>query len=476
MFENDLHRPRYHFLPPANWMNDPNGLIQFNGEYHLFYQHFPGGAYWSDMHWGHARSRDLVHWEHLPIALKPDMPYDNFGVFSGCAVVNDGVPTVVYTAVQKDPGETIGVQLPAVATSQDLITWTKYPDNPVIRHAPTGVRADEFRDHVIWREGDEWMMLIGSAFRDAAVSGQVGGTVLLYASPDLVHWQYLGPLCVGNPAETGDMWECPDFFALSNGYETKHVLIVSPIPYGKAMHMIGTYRDRKFVPETLATHAYGGSFYAPQSVDDEQGRRVQFGWLMEKRSREAQIAAGWSGVMSLPRTFALAEDGALLAAPVDEVKLLRRQQHQQQPMPLNDSEFVPLNVRGRQLELDAVFQFDPDDVSEFGLVVARSANGEEQTRIVCDVTHQQIYIDRSRSQADQPSENAAPCPVVFSGAPVRLHVFVDGSVIEVYVDDGRHYFADRIYPTRADSMHVGAFAIGRVQVSQIDIWELNEQG
>ena len=338
------------------------------------------------------------------------------------------------------------------------------------------MRADEFRDPVIWREsgreGDEWLMLIGSAFRDAAVSEQVGGTVLLYASPDLVQWRYVHPLCIGNPAETGDMWECPDFFALSNGYETKHVLIVSPIPYGKAMHMIGTYRDRKFVPETLATHAYGGSFYAPQSFEDERGRRVQFGWLMEKRGREAQIAAGWSGVMSLPRTFALSEDGALLSHTVAEVQLLRRQHFHQHNLPIQNSEFMALEVQGRQLELNASFDFDPANVTEFGLVVARSADGAEQTRIVCDVAHQQIYIDRSRSQADQTSENAAPCPYRFTGTSLHLHVFVDGSVIEVYVDDGRHYFADRIYPTRADSVGVGGFAVGRAKLSWIDSWEL----
>ena len=159
----DLHRPLYHFTAPQNWINDPNGLIQVNGVYHLFYQHNPDGPFWGDIHWGHARSTDLFHWEHLPLAMAPDQPYDNFGVFSGCAVLNNGTPTVVYTGVQKDA---YGTQLPCVATSDDdLITWHKHPANPVIAQAPAGVSPDNFRDHSIWKEGDAWFMVMGASFQ-----------------------------------------------------------------------------------------------------------------------------------------------------------------------------------------------------------------------------------------------------------------------------------------------------------------------
>ncbi len=149
----DPHRPRYHFLPPAHWMNDPNGLIQWRGKYHLFYQHHPYGPLWANMHWGHAVSSDLVHWEHLPIALAPTPGSpDQDGVYSGCAVDNDGVPTIIYSGVRgKD-------QLVCLATAdgddENLVTWRKWPGNPVIPERPANLDILQYRDPSVWREAD----------------------------------------------------------------------------------------------------------------------------------------------------------------------------------------------------------------------------------------------------------------------------------------------------------------------------------
>jgi len=134
----DPHRPRYHFLPPKNWMNDPNGLIHFKGEYHLFYQYNPFGPLSADKHWGHAASKDLVHWKHLPIAFYTDKPYDKDGVFTGCAVNDNGVPTIIYTGVRP--------QCQCIATSEDMISWTKHPKNPVVPGPPDGIDPNDFRD------------------------------------------------------------------------------------------------------------------------------------------------------------------------------------------------------------------------------------------------------------------------------------------------------------------------------------------
>jgi beta-fructofuranosidase len=190
-FENDRHRPLFHFLPPANWMNDPNGLIQYNGSYHQFYQHNPNGAFWGTMHWGHAMSEDLVNWRHMPIALAPDPEGpDRDGCYSGAAVVHEGVPTLVYTGVRGSD------ELPCLATcaDQDLATWTSYAGNPVVQHTPQTLPTTIFRDHTLWREDGAWMMGVGSG-----IDGQ-GGAVLLYRSPDLRTWEYLRPLVVENPA------------------------------------------------------------------------------------------------------------------------------------------------------------------------------------------------------------------------------------------------------------------------------------
>jgi beta-fructofuranosidase len=253
----DPQRPRYHFLPAANWMNDPNGPMEWKDGYHLFYQYNPNGAFWGTMHWGHARSKDLVHWEHLPIALAPTPGGpDKDGVFSGSAFVNQGVPTLVYTGVNPE-GQ-------CLARSQDMIRWDKFGGNPVVAAPPPSLKVTGFRDPSVWREGDTWLMAIGAGFRGK------GGAVLLYGSRDAVHWDYLHTLCegpafvseplkdwpAGDPVAAGEMWERPDFFPLGD----KHALLVST--QGFVFYLIGSYRDRKFHPEVQGRADMGGRLYA----------------------------------------------------------------------------------------------------------------------------------------------------------------------------------------------------------------------
>lgn len=195
---HDPHRAQFHFQPPKYWMNDPNGLIHWKDEYHLFYQHNPESLAWTNMHWGHAVSKDLYHWEHLPVALAPTPGgCDELGVWSGCAVDNDGEPTLMYTGVVPE------VQCVAIGDAA-LRSFKKYPGNPVIARPPEGLDVAGFRDPCAWREGDGWRCVIGSG-----IQGQ-GGAVLLYRSSDLRKWEYLHPLLIGNKDENGAMWDCPD--------------------------------------------------------------------------------------------------------------------------------------------------------------------------------------------------------------------------------------------------------------------------
>ncbi|MBZ0300671.1 MAG: glycoside hydrolase family 32 protein, partial [Anaerolineae bacterium] len=187
-FAADPHRPTYHYLPPSNWMNDPNGVIQWQGQYHLFYQYNPDGPVHANMHWGHAVSDDLIHWSDLPVALAPTPGGpDAAGCFSGSAIDHNGVPTFVYTGVT---GEHYEHQVQCLATSADgLLTWQKDARNPVISQVPPEARQTrDFRDPFVWKQGDSWYLLIASRIQD------VGGTVFLYQSPDLIHWDYLHPL------------------------------------------------------------------------------------------------------------------------------------------------------------------------------------------------------------------------------------------------------------------------------------------
>jgi beta-fructofuranosidase len=239
MLAEKYYRPLVHFTPPFGWLNDPNGLIQWTGTYHLFYQYNPHGAFHGTIHWGHAVSPDLVHWRHLPIALAPTPGTpDEDGCWSGVAVDDDGVPTLIYS------GNRQGAQRACLATSADgLLTWQKYAGNPIIPAPPADLDLVAYRDHSVWREDGLWYQLMG-----AGIQGR-GGAALLYRSATLREWEYLHPLCVGDihshaPLWTGGMWECPDFFALGD----RHVLSVSvwheeQLYYSAAL--VGTYQHHR---------------------------------------------------------------------------------------------------------------------------------------------------------------------------------------------------------------------------------------
>ena len=284
-FADDPHRPQYHFLPPANWMNDPNGVIQWGGKFHLFYQHNPNEAVWGDMHWGHAVSPDLIHWEDWPIGLAPTLGGpDEAGCFSGCAVDNNGVPTIMYTGTRGDHNE---IQVQCIATSRDgLRTWQKYTGNPVIAASP--FNDQDFRDPFVWQVGNSWYCVIGST-----VNGK-RGAALLYKSTDLIHWDYLHPLLLGDGKRHGSTWECPNFFRLGDRY----VLLVSIVPNAGVYYFIGDYFNQHFVPRTEGWFHPNGIFFAPLTTLDGSGRRLLWGWIREDRSIDAQRAAGmgWGAI------------------------------------------------------------------------------------------------------------------------------------------------------------------------------------
>ena len=244
----DPLRPQFHLLPAANWMNDPDGPIYFDGRYHMFYQYNPNGAFWGSMHWGHATSPNMIHWHHEPIAIAPTQNgYDRDGVFSGAIVLDRGTPTAIYTGVApptlKDGSHTWR-EAQCLAVSHDSMrTWQKLP-KPILESPPTGLSVTGFRDPCLWREGKEWKMVLGSG-----VTGK-GGVILLYRSPDLRTWTYVHPLLEGqpgsakstNPVDSGEMWECPDFFPLGDC----HVLLIST--KGKVFWKVGDYREQRFHP------------------------------------------------------------------------------------------------------------------------------------------------------------------------------------------------------------------------------------
>lgn len=439
----DPHRPSYHFLPPANWMNDPNGLMQWKGQYHLFYQHDPEVPVHYEMHWGHAVSDDLIHWRDLPVALTPTLGGpDETGCFSGCAVNNNGVPTFVYTGVR---GEQHEIQTQCLATSRDdLLTWKKYAGNPVLSQVPAEARQTrDFRDPFVWREGDTWYMLLASRVAD------VGGIIFLYRSPDLIHWEYMHPLLSGIEEKHGRTWECPNFFPLGN----KWVLILSAhigMKTGLVYYFVGDYRNHHFTPELDGTLDYA-SLYAPLTIQDDQGRRLMWGWLREGRPIGLQVKAGWSGVQSIPRVLSLLPDGRLGMEPVAELSKLRSAHRNYHDINLSTLPGdMPLELSGRALEISAAF--DPGTKGICGISVLAAPDGGEQTRIVYDVQAQQLRVERERSSLNPNVEHAANVAThaLAPGEPLELRILLDGSVIEVIANQCTS-ITGRAYPTRADS-------------------------
>jgi beta-fructofuranosidase len=460
----DPQRPQSHLLPPANWMNDPNGPIFWKGQTHMFYQYNPNGAFPESMHWGHAVSSDLVHWKHLPIALAPTPGGpDKDGCWSGCAVVDGNVPTLVYTGVFP--------QVQCLARGDDgMMTWRKFAGNPVIATPPQGMQTTGFRDPCVWREADEWFLAIGSG-----IEGQ-GGTVLLYRSRDLIHWDYLHLLCRGrkdellpgkDPVSTGEMWECPDFFPLAD----KHALLVST--QGAVIYSLGAYANRYFRPELQGKVDLGDSYYAARSMMDEHGRRILWGWIREGRSAAAQRAAGWAGVMSLPRVLTLGRGGELALAPAPELQALRGKHQRFESVTLPpDSAPLLKNVRGDSLEIHA--EIEPGASEAVGVTVRSSPDGKEQTSIVYHCPSGRLLVEREHSSLSPDVDRASQGGPFTLGEieTLKLRVFLDASVIEIFAND-RACLTSRIYPSRPDSLGLGTFARGgKAHLRTLDVWEI----
>lgn len=472
----DPHRPTYHFLPPANWMNDPNGLVQWQDTYHMFYQYNPHGAFHGTIHWGHAESKDLVHWEHRPVALAPTPGGpDTDGCWSGCTVNNNGTPTFVYSGFQKN----LAYQVPCLATgSADLLEWEKHPQNPVIPTPPADLNVKAFRDHCLWKEDGFWYQLIGGHIHE------LGGTVFLYRSSDLIHWDYLHPLLVEDkvqidPFWLDTVWECPDLFSL----EDKHVLLISfnSGDNNGALYtgcFLGTYANHKFTPETVKRFDYGDMyFYAPQTLLDKQSRRIMFGWIGEGCSSAAQLEVGWSGVMSLPRVLTPRDDGKVGVAPAAELEILRGDYHQLTNVPLTPaSTRLPDEIQGDCLEIIAEFEVDPTSPAQaFGLKVRCSPDDEEHTLIVYDDASKRLEIHREISTlAAEIDTDAQGGPFELdSGTTLRLHIFLDRSVVEIFAN-GWCCLTSRIYPTRPDSLAIKPYVKGgHVLLKSLDVWQMN---
>jgi beta-fructofuranosidase len=458
----DPDRPECHFLAPHNWMNDPNGPIFWKGKYHLFYQLNPHGAVWGDMHWGHAISPDMVHWRHLPVALSPTPGGpDSEGCFSGSAVVQDGTPTLIYTGVQDAPRAQVTLhdgddklretQLLAVAEDDNLTRWKKLPQ-PIIATPPAGMAVTGFRDPCPWHEADGWYMAVGSGMRGR------GGCALLYRSQNLRDWQYLHPLAQGkpnnggalaNPVDTGEMWECPDFFALDG----KHCLLYST--EGKVYWTTGDYdpRDHRFTATRSGVLDHG-AYYAPKSFLAPNGRRILWGWIPETRPEGEYAAAGWAGLMSLPRVLRIGVQGQLEMHPAGEVEKLR-----------GPTERATLQAGGvlftrRLAALRQELLLHIRLLTNAVVSVRVNRQGQQAWEIVVDVPAKTVRCGKIEF----------PLPGLPWPRP-DLRLFLDGSVIETFVG-GREALSSRVYGMKPNQTELEV-AVSGDRSLKAEMWPLS---
>jgi beta-fructofuranosidase len=397
-------------------MNDPNGLIQHNGRVHLFYQHNPAGPVQENIAWGHASSTDLWTWQDHPLALEPDPAGpDRDGCYSGCAVIADGTPRLLYTGVNGQH------ELPclAEAADQDLIRWTRDPGNPVIASPPPGETVRAFRDHSAWHDGTAWYQVVGGGLQDR------GGALFLYRSADLRTWQYVGVFAAAaDHGLDGVIWECPDVFVL--GDTTVAVVSVwdGQPPY--AMWMTGQVTGHRFIPRASGRCDAGHRYYAPQSLPLTGGRRIAFGWLRECLGELAGQDKTRVGAMSLPRELFLDASGSLRSRPARELDRARRETLLTRLVHGRATAGITVSARAAhatEISLTPVGH----DVTSIGLRLA----GPGRPDVQIQVTTGGIEITEGGRRLTEPAaprraDTAADAPVG------QVRIWYDGGILEVF--------------------------------------------
>jgi beta-fructofuranosidase len=395
----DPERPVYHFHPPANWNNDPNGTLFYKGWHHLFYQLNPSAPVGGNQHWGHARSRDLVNWEHLPIALAPSFDKGENAIYSGAAfVAADGRPRIIYTSIGHPQPE----QWMAVAEDDDLIRWSKFSGNPVLATAAHGqVVVEEWRDPFLFAADGQTYMVCGGHVA-AQRSGGTGQVQLYRATKaDLSAWTHLGPVFHAIDRDTFNI-ECPNLFKLQD----KWVLIISP--HRACEYYVGTLDigARRFVPETHGILDAGDAYASNISVDD--------------RGTNTPRGRGWNGVMTLPRILSIGSDGALRQTAPPEFASLRGPITNVADLSVTDGVRVLDGVRGDSVEVEAEFALTGGAACGFEL---RATPTEAATTVV---TLQRGTLSVGRVRA-----------YVGDAERYKMRLFVDRRCLEVYVNDGQ---------------------------------------
>ncbi|MGT2832744.1 glycoside hydrolase family 32 protein [Streptococcus halotolerans] len=424
---NHQFKPVNHFSAEMGWINDPNGFVYFRGEYHLFYQFYPYDSVWGPMHWGHAKTSDFVHWEHLPVALAPDMSYDKDGCFSGSAIVKDDVLWLMYTGnIEQEDGSIRQVQ--NMAYSKDGIVFTKIAENPVATGEclPKELISSDFRDPKLFEKDGKYYAVVAAKHQDDV------GTIVLLGSDNLIDWTFESIFLKGTP-EQGIMWECPDYFNL----EGTDVLVMSPMRVARDKYHFRNinasvvltgkvdWDEKRFKLESIHELDHGHDFYAPQSLLDDKGRRIMIAWLHTwgRQLPPHELQHRWAGSMTLPRELTLKDTRVLqniLPETLEALPMIEMNQN------LTKTGFFEIEVNGRlQMRLGTL-----DDYISFGF-------DEEEGVVFIDRKHLKYKLKGDETwQTDLRS-----IPIQAK----KLVVVIDYNSIEIFVNDGEETLSSAYY-------------------------------
>ncbi|MEK3669779.1 PfkB family carbohydrate kinase [Paenibacillus sp. FSL R10-2771] len=453
----DRFRPGFHFSPPSNWANDPNGLVYFEGSYHLFYQYHPYSSKWGPMHWGHAISEDLVHWVHAPVALFPD---EHGAIFSGCCVVDwnnssglfeDSHGLVaIFTHADTHPETGQPRQRQSLAYSSDKgVTWEKYAGNPVL--SEEGIV--DFRDpKVFWHpQSKRWIMVIVA-----------GDHALFYASENLREWSLTGEFGREEGSHDG-VWECPDLFQLpvDDTGRSKWVLIISigdnpNCPEGsRTQYFIGEFDGKTFINDNPADHIlwldYGRDNYAGvtwSDIPEQDGRRVIIGWMSNWKYANETPTGSWRGAMTLPRTLSLtSKDGSIVLCqmPVREIEQLRNESMSWNNVTVTSETPFIQQMKSELIEIEVEINIQSGNEVSIHL----QSGGQSGIIIGYDPAKEWLFTDRSKSgQTDFHPAFASRhgASLAATNGKLNLHIWLDRNAVEVYADNGLVVLTDQIFP------------------------------
>jgi len=484
------HRPGYHFTPESGWMNDPNGMVYFEGEYHLFYQYYPYATVWGPMHWGHAVSKDLINWEHLPIALFPD---ENGMIFSGSAVIDwqnttgfgstENPPMVAIFTYHNMVGEKSGredYQSQGIAYSLDKgRTWKMYEGNPVLPNQ--GIK--DFRDpKVIWHaKSEKWIMTLAAKDR-----------IQFFSSPNLIDWSFASDFGVGSNPGLG-VWECPDLFPLKveDSNEEKWVLIIShgvdaisPSGGSCTRYYIGEFDGKEFKIEDPRDQYnwidFGKDNYAGVTWSDipkEDGRRLFLGWMSNWLYAKLVPTKAYRSAMTIPRELLLreTEEGAkLYSVPAKELNSLRVNEKTIESMSLEGIHELAANSPD-QSELELVFDLKSASSKAFGVQLSNDLG--EYVRVAFDKASNMIIVDRSNSGKMNYLDSFRDLqyvPLTYQNDTMKWNVFFDKSSLELFVDEGRVSVTDTFFPNENfNKLSLFSFD-GKVQLVSGKVFDLNQ--